>query len=163
MRRSARATAVGYLGNNAAARVARFICTFARPPLLRLWRRDRDARSIEGNRGIVRRQAAAAPIAGLFGNPSAHNVITFASVPMIMGGVSPSFIATTHGPLDRNLAVPTCREHQVRRAWSKGRSDHFARVFYMTSAAQPFGPAIRPYRSAATVARICGIAVGPAA
>jgi formate dehydrogenase iron-sulfur subunit len=81
-----RAESAGFLGDNVLGSAGRSGCIVRKAPApMSAAKRPRDARSLEGKRGIVR---AKPPLPALRGcsasRPSINNVITFASVPLIL-------------------------------------------------------------------------------
>ena len=66
---------------------------------------------------------------GLFGKPTViNNVITFASVPIILDRGAELLPRLRHGPLARHAAVPARRQHQARRPGREGLRRDAARA-----------------------------------
>ena len=85
--------------------------------------------SLEGKRGMVRFKPPLPAIEGLFGKPTViNNVITLASVPIILDKGARVLPRFRHGPLARHAAVPARRQHQARRSGGKGVRPHAARA-----------------------------------
>ena len=83
--------------------------------------------SLEGKRGQVRFKPPLPALQGLFGKPTViNNVITLASVPIILDRgrrVLPEF---RHGPFARHSAHSTGRQHQARRPGGSRLRRHVA-------------------------------------
>jgi formate dehydrogenase iron-sulfur subunit len=110
----ARAEAAGYLGPNVCASgqafhlhvrkaAGSYVCGEETAML----------ESIEGKRGIVRAKPPLPAMEGLFGQPTViNNVITFASVPIILARARRS-TGLWHGPIHRHIADPAGGQHQA--------------------------------------------------
>ena len=83
--------------------------------------------SLEGRRGIVRAKPPLPAHKGLFGKPTViNNVLSFATVPIIMDKGASVLRRFRHGPLARHHADPARRQHQVWRP-VRNRVRHHAR------------------------------------
>ena len=73
--------------------------------------------SLEGKRGQVRVKPPLPAHKGLFGMPTViNNVVSLASVPIILDRGRRVLSRDRHGAFARHDADPACRQHQVRRA-----------------------------------------------
>ena len=77
--------------------------------------------SLEGKRGQIRFKPPLPALKGLFGQPTVvNNVITFASVPIIMDRGGAFYKRLRRRPLARHAADPARREPQAHRTGRKG-------------------------------------------
>ena len=85
--------------------------------------------SLEGKRAEVRFRPPLPAIKGLFGKPTIiNNVISLASLPIILERGAAFYKDLRHGPQPRHAADPAGREHPARRAGRKGIRRHAART-----------------------------------
>ena len=81
--------------------------------------------SLEGKRGEVRAKPPLPAHIGLFGKPTViNNVLSLASVPIIMSEGGPHLPRLRHGQIARHHADPACRQHQAWRAVRDGIRHH---------------------------------------
>ena len=72
--------------------------------------------SLEGKRGQVRAKPPLPAHKGLFGMPTViNNVVSLASVPIILDRGRRVLSRDRHGAFARHDADPACRQHQIRR------------------------------------------------
>ena len=83
--------------------------------------------SLEGKRGEVRAKPPLPAHIGLFGKPTViNNVLSLATVPIIMSDGAACLSRFRHGPLARHHADPARRQHQIWRT-VRDRLRHHAR------------------------------------
>ena len=79
--------------------------------------------SLEGKRGQVRFKPPLPAIAGLFGKPTViNNVITFASVPIILDRGAAYYQQLRHGPVARHAAACSSPATSSTADWSRSLS-----------------------------------------
>ena len=84
--------------------------------------------SLEGKRGEVRAKPPLPAHVGLFGKPTViNNVLSLATVPIIMSDGAEFYKQFRHGPVARHHADPACRQYQAWRALRDGVRYHARR------------------------------------
>ena len=98
--------------------------------------------SLEGKRGEVRPRPPLPAIKGLFGQPTiVNNVISLASVPIILDKGARVLSRLRHGQVARHAADPARRQHQARRPDREGVRRHAARAAVRLRRRQRLRPA----------------------
>ena len=94
--------------------------------------------SLEGKRGQIRFKPPLPAIKGLFGKPTVvNNVISLATVPIILDKGGAVLSRFRHGQIARHADHPARGQHQARRPGGKGFRPHAARSDLRLSAAAP--------------------------
>jgi formate dehydrogenase iron-sulfur subunit len=146
----ARATAAGWLGDAFRLAVRKgagsYVCGEETAML----------ESIEGKRGIVRAKPPLPAVQGLFGAPTViNNVITFASVPLILAQGAAFYrnygVGRSHGTLPHAAGG----QHQIRRAGGKGLWRHAARAGVWLWRRHGLGPAGQGHPGGRAAGRLC--------
>ena len=85
--------------------------------------------SLEGKRGQIRFKPPLPAIEGLFGKPTVvNNLVSLATVPIILAGGRRLLQGFRHGPFARHDADPARRQHQIRRPDRARLRPHAARA-----------------------------------